>query len=136
MISNKKEGWGSADGARQIDEGMKGHIYKEVKNIDSKSHPLNEMVKLTFLLTKKDDDVDVTIIHAIVPKGADIPEHTHEVHDIIYPVSGKAKIWIQGIGDLKLEKGVLVNVPPRVLHKVYDVSEDLEVFDVFSGPIL
>lgn len=136
MSSEKIEGWGSADEARRLEEGTKEHVYKELKNMDPTPHPLNEQVKLTYLLTKKDDDVEVTIIHALLPKGSDIPEHVHEVHDIIYPVSGKAKIWIQGIGDLKLEKGVIVNVPPRVLHKVYDVREDLEVFDVFSGPIL
>jgi len=136
MNSEKIEGWGSADEARELEEGKKEHVYKELKNMDPTPHPLNEQVKLTYLLTKKDDDVEVTIIHALLPKGSDIPEHVHEVHDIIYPVSGKATIWIEGIGDLKLEKGVIVNVPPGVLHKVYNVIEELEVFDVFSGPIL
>lgn len=135
MTSTKNKGWGTADQAKQIKEGMRERVYKEMKNIRSTPHPLNEQVKLTYILTKKDDNVEVTIIHALVPKGSGIPEHIHDVHDIIYPLSGKAKIWMQGIGDLKLEKGVLVNVPPGVLHKVYDVEEDLEVFDVFSGAI-
>jgi len=135
MATEKTVGWGTAERAKQIEEGMKQHVYKEVKHISTTPHPLNDQVKLTFLLTKKDDDVEVTIIHALVPKDSAIPEHVHDVNDIIYPVAGKAKIWIQGIGDLKLEKGVLVNVPPGILHKVYDVEEDLEVFDVFSGPI-
>ena len=135
MATEKTEGWGTADRAKQIEEGMKQHVYKKAKDISRVPHPLNDQVKLTFLLTKKDDNVEVTIIHALVPKDSEIPEHVHDVNDIIYPVAGKAKIWIQGIGDLELEKGVLVNVPPGILHKVYDVEEDLEVFDVFSGPI-
>ena len=28
--------------------------------------------------------------------------------------------------------GVLVSVPPKVPHKVYDVTEDMEIYDVFS----
>ena len=136
MNSEKAEGWGSADQAKELEEGKKANVYKELKDLEPKSHPLNEQVKLTYLLTKKDDDVEVTIIHALLPKGSDIPEHVHDVHDIIYPVSGKATIWIDGIGDLKLEKGVIVDVPPGVLHKVYNVVEELEVFDVFSGAIV
>jgi quercetin dioxygenase-like cupin family protein len=73
---------------------------------------------------------------ARIPKGESIPEHTHAVHDILYPLSGKAKVWIKGLGDLELKKGVLVSVPPGVVHKVYEVTEDLEVYDVFSEAIL
>ena len=36
---------------------------------------------------------------------------------------------------MKLKKGVLVNVPPGVPHKVYNVTEDMEIFNVFSGAI-
>jgi len=37
--------------------------------------------------------VKVTCLLARIPKGEMIPEHTHKVHDILYPLSGKAKIW-------------------------------------------
>ena len=136
MSSERTEGWGSVGQGKKLDEKKREKVYKELKNMIPKPHPLNEQVLLTYLLSKKDDDVEVTIIHALLPEGSDIPEHVHDVNDIIYPVSGKATIWIDGIGDLKLEKGVIVNVPPGVLHKVYDVVKELEVFDVFSGAIV
>jgi len=136
MSSKKAVGWGSVEQAKKLEKGKQKSIYKELKQMQSKSHPLNPQVKLTYLLTKKEDDVEVTIIHAFVPKDSDIPEHVHEVNDIIYPISGKATIWIDGIGDMKLEPGVIVNVPPGILHKVYNVIEDLVVFDVFSGAII
>jgi quercetin dioxygenase-like cupin family protein len=91
---------------------------------------------MAFLLTKKDDGVEVTTLLIRIPKGEGLPEHTHLAHDIIFPLSGKAKIWIKGMGDYELKKGVLMHVPPGVLHKLYDVTEDVEIYDVFSGAIL
>lgn len=30
----------------------------------------------------------------------------------------------------------LPNIPPGVSHRLFDVTEELEIFDVFIGPIL
>jgi quercetin dioxygenase-like cupin family protein len=97
---------------------------------------MNKNVQLGFVLTKRDDGVEITSLLAKIPKGEVVPEHTHQVHDILCPLSGKGKAWIQGIGDLDLERGVVVSVPPGAVHKVYKVTEDMEVYDVFSGAIL
>jgi quercetin dioxygenase-like cupin family protein len=132
----KKEGWGSASSLQKVDKKNKGQVYKEKEKIKWESHPLSSKVKLGYLLTKKDDGVKVTCILARIPKGEMVPEHTHKVHDILFPLSGKAKIWIKGLGELELKKGVLVCVPPEIAHKIYDVTEDLEVYDVFSNAIL
>ena len=113
-----------------------GRIYKRLKNVKWEPHPINENVQLGFILTKKEDGVELTSLLAKVPRGEVIPEHIHQVHDIILPLSGKAKIWIKGLGEFELKRGVLVNVPPGAVHKVYDVTEDLEVYDVFCGPIV
>jgi quercetin dioxygenase-like cupin family protein len=136
MATTRKKGWRSAAGAAGADLEAKDRIYKQVRKIKWEPHPLNHKVQLGFLLTKKDDGVKVTCLLARIPKGESIPEHTHAVHDILYPLSGKAKVWIKGLGDLELKKGVLVSVPPGVVHKVYEVTEDLEVYDVFSEAIL
>jgi quercetin dioxygenase-like cupin family protein len=114
----------------------KRRVYKELEKVERVSHPLNDRLKTALMLTNKDDGVKVTCLTGVIPKGEGVPEHTHEVHDIIFPLSGRGKIWIEGVGDLELRKGVLVHVPPGLAHRIFDVSEDLELFDVFSGPVL
>ena len=54
--------------------------------------------------------------NAGVTRGETVPENTHDVHDILYPISGKGKIRVEGIGDLDLMKGVLVLAPPGIRH--------------------
>jgi quercetin dioxygenase-like cupin family protein len=133
---DRKEGWSTPAEVRDISPEMKARLYKVVDNLEWEPHPLNENVKLKMLLTKKDDGVEVTCLVAKIPKGQIVPEHTHEVHDVLYPLSGEGKVWIKGLGDFEMKPGVIVNVPPRALHKVYDVIEELTVYDVFSGPII
>ena len=136
MASEKRPGWETSSDAREIQDENKTSAYKEIKDIKWETHPINDKLKLAFLLTKKEDGVEVTSLLAKIPKGEELPEHTHEVHDIIFPLSGEAKIWIKGMGEFELKKGVIVHVPPGVPHKVYNVTEDLDIYDVFSGPIV
>ncbi len=136
MSTKKGEGWGSASTSKEINKKALGKIYKEEGKMKWEPHPLNATVKLGYLLTKKDDGVKVTCLLAKLPKGSEIPEHTHKVHDILFPLSGKGKIWIKGLGEMELKRGVLVSVPPDTAHKVYDITEDMEVYDVFSDAIL
>lgn len=136
MTQEKRPGWGTPAEARDINEEMIGKIYKQFENVKWEPHPMNHNVQLGFILTKKDDDVEITSLLARIPRGEVVPEHTHEVHDILCPLSGKGKVWIKGLGDFEMKPGVIVNVPPGAVHKVYDVTEELTVYDVFSGPIL
>jgi quercetin dioxygenase-like cupin family protein len=132
-----KKDWGTSTiEGEDVDKGMVDHIYKQIDAIKWGPHPVNENVRMGEILTKRDDNVEISAFKAVCPKGEVVPEHTHPVHDILFPLSGKAKIWIKGLGDFELKKGVVVCVPPGAVHKVYDVTEDLEVYDIFSGPIL
>ena len=136
METKKRVGWGKAEDAWEINSKMCHRIYRQLANIQWESHPLCENVKLAYILTKEEDSVDVTCIFAKIPKGSEIPEHVHkDAFDIICPLSGRGKIWIKGVGEFELKCGVVVNVPPGALHKVYDVTEDMEIYDVFNGAI-
>lgn len=135
MTEAKRKGWELPKG-KDVDRTMLNHIYKRLEDIVWEPHPINSNVQLGFVLTKKEDGVEITSLIAKIPKGEAIPEHTHKVYDILFPLSGKGKAWIQGIGELELKRGVVVNIPPDAVHKVYEVTEDLEIYDVFSGPIL
>ena len=135
MGEERRGGWDTVAEGSDIKGEEVGHIYKQLKNIQWEPHPLNENVQLGFILTKEEDGVEITNLLVKIPKGEVVPEHTHQVHDILFPLAGKGKVWIKGIGDLTLKRGVVVNVPPGAVHKVYNVTEDMEVYDVFSGPI-
>ena len=95
-------------------------------------HPKFKGVEIAYLLTRKDDDVNMTtaIVHWNV--GAEIPEHTHEdSDDILYILRGKARIWIDGVGDIPLRAGTFVRVPKGVRHHPYDIEEDLLAHDTW-----
>lgn len=129
-MGKKQEGWLVGVG-ETVEENDKRHVYKKKEDLNWDSHPLNEKVKLGFFITKKDEKVDVTILSAIVPKGAEVPEHFHEGNDILFILSGKGRIWVNGLGEFELRKDILVNVPPGIRHRIFDVTEDLEAYDVF-----
>ena len=107
-------------------------VVKE-EEVGWKPHPIARGAEIKHLVTKREHKSDVTCMLVIVRKGVVIPEHTHaEQDDIIYPLSGRAKMWVDGIGEFELKRGVLVRVLKGTKHKVYDVTEDLLVYDVFS----
>ena len=133
----EKKDWGTSTvEGKDVDKGMVDRVYKQIDAIKWGPNPVNENVRMGEILTKRDDNVEISAFKAICPKGEVVPEHTHPVYDILFPLSGKGKIWIKGLGDFELKNGVVVCVPPGAVHKVYDVTEDLEVYDIFSGPIL
>jgi quercetin dioxygenase-like cupin family protein len=137
MVSGKslERGWKPSSGETTGQALSREQVLKEEKEIEWNAHPMNHRLKMAFLITKEKDGVDLTCIRGRIPKGQSVPEHTHAVHDILYTISGKGKIWVAGAGELEMRKGVLVHVPPGVGHSIYDITEDLELFDVFSGAI-
>ncbi|WP_291491225.1 cupin domain-containing protein [Desulfurella sp.] len=107
--------------------------FVKIEDLKFIEHPSNKNVKIGYILTHKDDNVDFTSAIVKIPKGQSIPEHTHNVYDIICPLSGKGTIWVENAGECELKKGVFVKVPPHTKHKIYNVEEDLEIYDIFSS---
>lgn len=105
-------------------------------NVDSLSwapHPIAEGVEIKPLVTKKDDGLDVTCVLVKIPTGKDIPEHIHETQaDILYPLQGRAEMYVEGAGNLELKPGVVVRVPIGAKHKIFNVTEELLIYDVFQ----
>jgi quercetin dioxygenase-like cupin family protein len=136
MTEEKIGGWEVTKEKRAARGSMKDSIVKEVSGLDWKRHPVNGNIGLAFFVSKKEDNVEGTCIIATVPKGESLAEHNHDVQDIIVPIAGRGKFWINGLGEFEMKKGVIFNIPPGVSHRLYDVTEDLEIVDVFIGPIL
>ena len=112
-------------------------ICKTVNKISWRPHPLFKEVNIKPLVTKREDGLNVTCMLVRVPAGIEIPEHVHEEQvDILYPIQGEAEMYVEGCGTFQLKPGVVVRVPKDTKHKIWNVSEELLVYDVFQPAIL
>jgi len=74
-----------------------------------------------------------TVLMVNIPKGGGNPVHVHEESDdILYILSGKAKMEIEGIGSLEMKKGSCIRIPKNTKHRIHDVTQDLILYDIFA----
>jgi len=101
-------------------------------------HPTAKNVFIKSLVTKKEfGSESPTILLVKIPAGASVPKHIHtESEDILYILAGHAKMFVQGIGDFKIEKGMLIRVPRGTEHSIFNVSENVLIYDVFTPAII
>lgn len=108
---------------------------KREKDLNWESHPFLP-IQIKPLLSRKLDRADVTCFLVKIPVGKDIPEHIHETQeDIIFLLSGKGKMWMDGLGDFDIEPGTFIRVPKNTRHRIYDVTEEILNYDVFVPPL-
>jgi quercetin dioxygenase-like cupin family protein len=95
-------------------------------------HPQLKGIKVGYLLSNRDDKTDLTCLLVSSPKGSRIEKHDHKnSDDIIFVIKGRAKMWIDGMGDLPMVPGAFFRIPKGVMHQPHDVEEDLLVYDVY-----
>jgi len=100
-------------------------------------HPLAKDVKIKLLIPKEERSENAVCLLVKIPKGAEVPLHSHKCQsDILYPLSGKFKMWVEGKGEFEVEKGMIIRVPRDTKHKIYDVQEESLIFDVFATAFL
>uniref|UniRef100_UPI002580E63D cupin domain-containing protein n=1 Tax=Candidatus Borrarchaeum sp. TaxID=2846742 RepID=UPI002580E63D len=105
-----------------------------IEKVNWEQHPFLD-IKIKKLISKKKDGADLTIFLAKLPKGQEKQAHVHKnSDDILFPLEGKGKIYIEGSGEFELFPGVLVRVPRNTKHRV-SAEEDLLYFDVFAPPM-
>jgi quercetin dioxygenase-like cupin family protein len=110
---------------------------RSVESIPWKPHPTADGVEIKPMISKGEHGLDVTCMLVRVPIGSEVPEHIHaEQDDILYPLRGKAMMWVEGTGEFSLEPGVIVKVPPGTKHKITDVRDDLLIYDVFFPALI
>jgi quercetin dioxygenase-like cupin family protein len=108
-------------------------ICKKLDDMAWRPHPLVKEVSVKPLVTKGEDGLDVTCMLVRIPPGSDIPEHVHEEQaDILYPLQGRAQMQVEGQGTFDLEPGMIVRVPKNTKHRIFDVTEELLIYDVFQ----
>ncbi|MDY7077841.1 MAG: cupin domain-containing protein [Chloroflexota bacterium] len=111
-----------------------------VRNIEElkwQPHPTAKGVRIKVLVSQGAQGTDLTCMLVQIGRGLEVTEHVHDhSDDILYPLSGKARMWVDGSGEFSLEPGVIVRVPQGTRHRIFDVSEDLLLYDVFWPALL
>jgi len=116
---------------------MDSEINRKVDEIAWMPHPVAQGVSIKPLITSQKHDLNVTCMLVNVPVGREVPEHIHqEQDDILFPLQGKAVMWVEGAGDFSLEPGVIVRVPKGKKHRIAGIAEDLLFFDVFYPALI
>jgi quercetin dioxygenase-like cupin family protein len=105
--------------------------------MDWQPHPKFEGVEIKPFFTQKAHGSQASIVLVKVKKGMEIPEHIHEdSDDIVYPLSGRGREFIEGVGEFVIEKGMGIRIPKMKKHRTFDVEEDLVFYDVFAPPTM
>jgi quercetin dioxygenase-like cupin family protein len=107
----------------------------QIKSLDELKwdpHPFLKGVEFKYLLTKAQDQLDITFSFVRVAPGTDVAAHVHETQDdIIYMVEGSMKMWVEGEGDFAVKAGQMIRVLKGVKHKPYGHSPDFLCIDIF-----
>ncbi len=108
---------------------MKYVIHEE--ELEWGNHPGVEGGKMVTFFTKKGQGAQATIGMVKIPKGGELKWHDHgDSDDILFILAGKARMEMEGIGDMEMKKGSHVLVPAHVTHRIHDVSEDLTLYHI------
>jgi len=112
-------------------------VYRSVEKVSWMPHPSAQGITIKPLISEKEHGLNVTCMLVNVPAGKEVPEHIHEEQDdILYLLQGKAVMWVDGTGNFSLEPGVIVRVPKGRKHKIFAVSQDLLIYDVFCPALM
>ena len=101
-------------------------------------HPTVHNVSIKKIITTAQFGKDnPSILLVKIPVDVEVPEHVHEnSKDILFILSGQAAMWIEGTGTVDLHEGIVVQVPRNTSHRIFDVTDELLIYDVFSPGIL
>jgi len=100
-------------------------------------HPEFEGVLVKVLQSRRDHGSMATVVMTRVPKGGEVPVHVHEgSDDILYIIDGMAEMAIDGIGNFEMQKGGCLRVPKDTKHRIFNVTKDLLLYDVWAPPTI
>ena len=111
--------------------------FKKESEIEWETHSfMNEKAKVKWFFTPEEDDVPMTVMLVSFEKGLTGPDHVHRDHpDLAYVLKGKGTFFIDGVGEIPMEPGTTILVPPNTVHALRKVEEDLLVYHVYSPSI-
>lgn len=111
-------------------------VFKKELEVEWEKHFMTDRGKIQWIYTKEKDGSPMTVMKILLEKGISLPDHRHpDQSDLIYPLKGKATMFIEGEGEFLLEPGMVIMVPPNRLHSIRNVEEDLLLYNVFAPAI-
>ena len=60
--------------------------------------------------------------------------HTHPVDEIAYVIGGRAKAYVEGVGETESRQGMLIYIPAGTKHGNLEIYEDLVAIAYFFPP--
>ena len=89
-------------------------------------------VKMKKLRSRGNGEFQESIAIVKIEAGAVVPVHMHKKEDDnLYILSGRARMRV-GSELYELIMGSQISVPAGIQHEIFDVDEDLYVYDVFA----
>jgi quercetin dioxygenase-like cupin family protein len=115
---------------------MSHQVMKKIADVPWEGHFMDEGSRIKWLYTNEKDGTPMTVMLIELQEGISLPDHRHvNQPDLIYVVSGKATMYIEGQGEFPAEAGCVVMVPPNTTHAVRNVTEKFVMYNVFSPAI-
>ena len=88
------------------------------------------------MLLSRQDTSTASVKLGVLEKGGRIEVHMHDDSDQIeYYLSGRAVMFIEGLGERTIKEGTFTYIPKGVKHGVREVMEPLKILTVFIPPL-
>jgi quercetin dioxygenase-like cupin family protein len=109
-------------------------VMKKIADVPWEGHFMDAgNSRIKWVYTAEKDGTPMTVMIIELEKGISLPDHRHaDQPDLIYPLSGKATMFIEGQGEFPLEPGMVVVVPPNTLHAIRNIEETVTLYNVFA----
>jgi quercetin dioxygenase-like cupin family protein len=115
---------------------MSYQVKKEIDKVDWEGHFMDKDSRIKWIYTREKDGAPITVMLIELAKGITLPDHRHQDQpDLVYPIKGKATMYIEGEGEFPLEPGTVVMVPPNTTHAIRNVEETVLLYNVFAPAI-
>jgi quercetin dioxygenase-like cupin family protein len=115
---------------------MSYQVKKEIDKVDWEGHFMDKDSRIKWIYTREKDGAPITVMLIELAKGITLPDHRHQDQpDLVYPIKGKATMYIEGEGEFPLKPGTVVMVPPNTTHAIRNVEETVLLYNVFAPAI-
>ncbi|RKX83940.1 MAG: hypothetical protein DRP58_07945 [Spirochaetes bacterium] len=96
-------------------------------------HPTGlDGVEMKKLRSKENGTFQESIALVKIERGALVPSHIHQKEDDnLYILAGSGKMKVAD-KLYELKKGVQITVPAGIQHEIFDITEELLIYDVFA----
>ena len=89
-------------------------------------------VEIKKLRSRGNGEFKESIAIVKIETGSVVPSHIHEQEDDnLYILSGTGKMKVD-TELFELKKGVQISVPAGIKHEIFDVDDELYIYDVFA----